>query len=234
MVINVAPQLNAITRRGHLRRRVSRFKLDIANRVLLLLIWLRKYPHLDTLSLLFDIIPQNVSALIVQGIIVLWRHFHSQITWPTNREWNSMRNTWPEFPNAVGCIDVTPHEIYTPSTEPQRNFYSGHRHYHLLSTQMICDNNGHIRFLQSGFLGSTHDAQSFRLMADIGPFTNYDLPPGVVLLADKGYPDVPPLLTPFRQVQIRRLRTNRERRKAQRFNRELSRRRIKIEHIFKQ
>lgn len=233
VVAEVAPALNMITRQGNLRRRVGRFKLDIVNRILLLYIWLRKYPHLDSLSLMFDVSPQTVSALIYQGIIVLWRYFRSKVTWPTNREWNEMRNKWQQFPNAVGCIDVTPHEILVPSTEPQRHFYSGHRHFHLLNTQMICDNNGHIRFLQAGFLGSTHDAQSFRLMEPIRPGMTLDIPIDVVFLADKGYPDVPPLLTPFRQNQIRAMRNNRDKRKARRFNRELSRKRVKIEHIFK-
>ena len=144
-----------------------------------------------------------------------------------------MRNIWPKFPNAVGCIDVTPHEILIPSIDPQRNFYSGQRHFHLLNTQMVCDNTGHIRFLQAGFLGSKHDSQSFCLMQPVGPGLGLDVPAGVVLLADKGYPDVPPLLTPFSQNQIRRMRTNREKKKARRFNRELSRKRVSIEHIFK-
>ena len=195
-------------------------------------IWLRKYPHTHTLALLFDMSPQTVCALLYQGIIVLWRHFSAAVTWPNNREWNNMRNTWEHFPNAVGCIDVTPHEILIPSNEPQREFYSGHRHFHLLNTQMICDNAGRIPFLQAGFLGSTHDSQTFRLMAPIGPGLALDIPPGLVLLADKGYPDNPPLLTPFRQVQIRRM-NRRDARRARRFNRELSSKRVKIEHIFK-
>ena len=86
-----------------------------------------------------------------------------------------MRNIWPKFPNAVGCIDVTPHEILIPSIEPQRKFYSGHRHFHLLNTQMVYDNTGHIRFLQAGFLGSTHDSQSFRLMQPVGPGLGLDV-----------------------------------------------------------
>ena len=108
-----------------------------------------------------------------------------------------MLNNWSEFPSCVGCIDVTPHEIYIPLTEPQRDFYSGHRHYHLINTQMICDNQGNIRFLQAGFLGSMHDAHRFRLMDQIGPGLALDIPVNALFLADKGYPDVPPLLTPF-------------------------------------
>jgi hypothetical protein len=126
------------------------------------------------------------------------------VTWPSNREWNGMRNTWQHFPNAVGCIDVTPHEILIPSIEPQREFYSGHRHFHVLNTQIIFDNRGHIRFLQAAFLGSTHDSQSYRLMEPIGSGLTLDIAPGVVFLADKGYPDNLPLLTPFRQAQIKK------------------------------
>ena len=189
VVAEVSPALNMIIKQGNLCRRVGRFKLDIVNRILLLYIWLRKYPNLHTLSLMFDVSPQTVSALIYQGIIVLWRYFQSNVAWPTNREWNEMRNKLQQFHNtAVGCIDVTQHEIFVPSTEPQRHFYSGHRHFHFLNTQMICDNNGHIRFLQAGFLGSTHDAQSFRLMEPIGPGMALYIPIDVVFLADKGYP----------------------------------------------
>ena len=172
----IAPELSILTREGNLRRRIGRYKLNIVNRVLLVFMWVRQYAHLDSLALLFDVSPQTVQALLYQGILVLWRHFKRSITWPSIREWNSMRNAWEQFPNALGCIDVTPHEICIPSTEPQRQFYSGHRHYHLLNTQLVCDNQGHIRFIQAGFVGSTHDALSFRLMEPIGPGMVLDFP----------------------------------------------------------
>ena len=75
----------------------------------------------------------------------------------------------------------------------------------LLNTQLICDNQGHIRYLQAGFLGSTHDSLTFRFIEPIGPGLALDFPANAFLLADRGYPDVQPLLTPFRQAQIRRL-----------------------------
>ena len=160
---------------------------------------------------MFDVSPQTVTAYIYQGIIILWCHFNSSVTWPTIREWNEMRNTWSEFPNAVGCIDVTPHEIQVPSTEHQRKFFSGHRHFHLLNTQLICNNRGHVRFLQTGGFRSMHDAHTCRLMTPVGPGKALVIiPQGVVLLADKGYPDDVALLTPFRQAQIRAIRNNSE------------------------
>ena len=71
---------------------------------------------------------------------------------------------WEELLNVVGAIDTTPHEIYRPLIEPQGLFYSGYRHHHCMNTQLVMDSERHIRFFQAGFLGSTHDAVSFRLM----------------------------------------------------------------------
>ena len=138
---------------------------------------------------------------------------------------------WEEFPNVVGAIDTTPHEIYRPLIEPQRPFYSGYRH--CMNTQLVMDNEGHIRFVQAGFLGSTHDAVSFRLMEPIGPGRNLDLPPNAKLLADKVYTDGGSLLTPVRANQMPLL-NHRDRRRARRFNTILSKRRVKIEHGFKE
>jgi len=70
-------------------------------------------------------------------------------------------------------------------------------------------------------------------MEPIGPGRNLDLPPNAKLLADKAYPDGGSLLTPIRANQMPLL-NNRERRQAQRFNKLLFKRRVKIEHIFKE
>ena len=73
-----------------------------------------------------------------------------------------------------------------------------------MKAQLIVDNLGNIVLLQVGFLGSLNDAGNFNLMERIGPGTNNDMPPDDVFLADKGYGDIPPLLTSFRAAQIRR------------------------------
>ena len=101
-----------------------------------------------------------------------------------------------------------------------------------MNTQLIVDNVGNIVFLQAGFLGSLNDVGNFNLMVRIGPGTNKDMPLDVVLLADRGYGDIPPLLTPFRAAQIRCL-PGHVQRMARRFNRRLSRCRIIIEHTIK-
>ena len=87
--------------------------------------------------------------------------------------------------------------------------------------------------MHAGFLGSTHDATSYRLMTPVGPGQPLSLPNGAKLLADKAYPGAHPLLTAVRAQQMRLL-NRRDRRRAHRFNRRLSSRRIKVEHVFKE
>jgi len=150
----------------HIRQRSQ--QISITNQVLLVLIWLRKYLHVESLALWFDVDPSTLVRIIHRALPELWRYFHNQIQWPNIVEWNALMGNWSEFPHTVGAIDTTPHEIYRPHTEPQRLYYSAHRHYHCMHTQLIIDNEGHLRFVQDGFLGSTHDATSYRLMTPVG------------------------------------------------------------------
>ena len=229
---DVSRTMSRITWRGSARQRRRRNVLSSKNELLLTFIWLRKYLCIDTLALMFDVSLATVSKTVHRVIPVLWHYFKNQVTWPSLNEWIGLRGNWHSFPNAVGCVDGTPHEVYRPLTEPQREFFGGHRHYHLMNTLLIVDNLGNIVFLQAGFLGSMNDAGNFNMMERIGPGTDNDMPVGVVLSADKGYGHIPPLLTPFRQTQIRRM--NRvEQHQARRFNRQLSKCRVLVEHTIK-
>ena len=67
------------------------------------------------------------------------------------------------------------------------------------------------------------------MMERIGPGTRCHMPPNLALLADKGFPDVPPLLTPFSHQRLGRL----VRQRARRFNRRLSKFTVIIEHTIK-
>ena len=77
-----------------------------------------------------------------------------------------------------------------------------------------------------------NDAGNFNMIERIMPGTRYDMPGNAVLLADKGYADVPPLLTPFRAAQIWRL-GRLDRQQARRFNRRLSKCRAIVEQAIK-
>ena len=129
---------------------------------------------------------------------------------------------------AVGAIDGTSHEINRPVNN-QGLFYSGHRRSHCIHTQIVVDNTGRIRHIDSGFLGHQNDAQQFRLMQEIGIGGQLPFPDNCTLLADEIYPNRHPVITPFSDVQIQTVQGN-QRLRALRLNRHVNSYRITVEH----
>ena len=227
IVQDVGPTIYSQTRRRNRRQIDYPYILDMRNRILLVMIWLRMYPEVVVLSGMFMISPTTVQREVRMILPLLWHYFKGQVQWPTHQQWIDMANHWELFPGAVGIIDGTRHEIQRPRIEPQQHFYSGHCRYHNFSTQIIMDNHGNIVFMQSGFLGHNNDSAQFYMMPRIGPGEELHLPHGLYILADKGYP-VPeqyPLLTPWREAAI----AGRPQREL--FNLELRRVRVTIEHF---
>ena len=206
-------------------RKYRRFKLSARNRLLMIFIWLRHYPREELLAAQFGV-SRNVVSMDIQYLIpVLWHYFNGSIRWPINGQWQALMGTWDFFPNAVGAIDGTQTEVNIPLSEPQHEFYSGHLHYHCISTQIIIDCDRNIRFLRSGFLGHSNDAMQYHLLPSIGHGQELELPQHAYLLADSIYPNRYPLLTPFRRNQINHDDN------MELFNLEHRRCRIAVEHV---
>ena len=108
---------------------------------ILVMMWLRKYLHVDTHALCFDINPTSVISIIYRTLPEPWRYFQNQIRWLHVLEWGNLMGN----PNVIGAIDGTPHQIYRPLSEAQGPFHSEHRHYHCMKTQLVIDNEGNIR-----------------------------------------------------------------------------------------
>ena len=56
---------------------------------------------------------------------------------------------------AVKANDGTSHEIYRPQVEPQETYYSGHRNYHAIHTQIIVDTQRIIRYIRRKWIFRT-------------------------------------------------------------------------------
>ena len=159
---------------------------------------------------------------------ILNRYFSNFIRWPSDEEWEDKIGYWENFPYAVGVIDGTLHEIQRPITDPQELYYNGRVHYHCLSTQIVTDNMGNIVLIRCGFMGHMNDAGQWQHVAPpIGHNLPLSLPANVYLLADKGYANEDPLITPWRRQRVR----GHPQRKL--FNKELARHRESIEHTIK-
>ena len=124
-----------------------------------------------------------------------------------------MRETCAKLPSAVGAIDGTSHRIYRPEVEPQELYYSGHRHFHCIHTQV--DVHGTIRYTESVYQGHLNDAQQYALMQEIG--MGLQFPEELVLLGDKIYPNHGAVITPYTSAQLA-WKQQLERRKCRKLN----------------
>lgn len=228
----ILQMLGTVGPRIHESRTGRPHRLSPINRLLLVLLWLRSYPCYNLLSLLFDVSSHTVSMHIRALIPILWEIYSPNIAWPSRQQWLQLHGNWSNIPTALAAIDGTSHAIYRPQVEPQEEYYSGHRHVHCIHTQIVVDNENHIRLVKSGFLGHQNDAQQFNLLPSIGTNLELDFPPNYVILADKIYADRAPIVTPYRRHQLRR-KTPREKRKCKKFNRRMSTCRVYVEHAIR-
>ncbi|CAC5384042.1 unnamed protein product [Mytilus coruscus] len=137
------------------------------------------------------------------------------------------------MPNVIGAIDGTSHEIWIPSTEPQDEFYNGHRKFHCIHTQIVIDNQKNICYVHSGFLGHNNDAFCYQYIRQFGPGLENDFPVHCFILADSIYPNAPPLVTPFKSTDIVR-RPRLEQKRKRKFNLLHRKRRVYVEHVIKE
>ncbi|KXJ24150.1 hypothetical protein AC249_AIPGENE16634 [Exaiptasia diaphana] len=201
------------------RRRAC--KLDVSNRVLLVIIWLRHYLKLYVLAYMFGVSKSTVAEEIYHVVPIIFTSYRSFIRWHSLREWSNFLNTVPQFPNTVGYIDATSHRILRTSGPRQADFYRRDKKYHCMSTQLVPDSDGLIVLLVAGFPGHMNDAESYRRLPAIGHGRVRNLPRQARFLANGGYANRLPLITP------RRIAHNRRQQNA---NRALRAIRVHIEH----
>ena len=205
-------------------------KLDEKNKLLMCLLWLKSYSTYPELALIFDVSQTDVSRVVNEIWPVLHRVFGRSLPWPTAQEWLSKRFNWPSLPGVVGCIDGTSHEILTPEDD-NRTYYSGHRRYQCIHTQVIIDNNQNIRYVHSGIEGHENDAQSYRKMPKMGPDGSaLYIPEDCWILADGIYPCEAPIITTLRKNQMA-LDDPEENARRIAFNDEARAHRVYVEHV---
>lgn len=125
--------------------------LDVRSRVLLLFIRPRQYLMLHVLAYIFCIPKSTVAEEIYHVVPILVTNYRRFIKWHTIRQWNQFLNTIPSFPNAVGLIDGTIHQIRRLSRPLQAEFYRGDKRCHFISLQIVVDTVGLIVLLVTGY-----------------------------------------------------------------------------------
>jgi DDE superfamily endonuclease len=113
-----------------------------------------------------------------------------EIRWPTEEQYSLQDSKlFAPYSAAVGAIDGT----YTTCGRAA-GCYSGHRKRFVRTAQCVIDSVGYFILVVSGISGSRHDSAGVKL-SSLGT-GKVRLAPGVFLLSDKGYKDLPDLNAP--------------------------------------
>ena len=89
---------------------------NIYSKVLLTVIWLRRYPTICHLASKFSI-PSSTAHRVIHRILPM---IHvvivpKYVKWHSAREWNALAGTIAQWPQVVGILDGTPFRISRPA-----------------------------------------------------------------------------------------------------------------------
>ena len=127
------------------------------------MIWLRQYPTLQHLGILFGI-PLSCVDRIVHKILPLLHVYlvPNYIRWHPQQHWMQLAGHFAYWPRVVAIVDGTPFRISKPKGLIQRLFWRRDRHCFFLNWIVISDVEGFVVFSRPGFMGHLHDSTCFR------------------------------------------------------------------------
>ena len=225
--------------RPHIERQNTHYRLAIPPivRVACTLFKLCQGASLLLCSEFFAIGTSTTSGIIRDVVKAVNDELRSEITWPTGNRLQMIMGQFREFSGllaVVGAIDGTHFHIRKPNHSPEDYFYFKSGGY-TMQCQAVVDRSKKFIDISVGMPSSTNDSRQLRrsMLYRRATTTNLFNPADFVqgftpyLIGDKGFPILPWLITPYRELP-------RGRRSVQEtlFNRKLSRARLVVENAF--
>ena len=90
-------------------------KLTFCNQILLIIIWMRRYPTFQHLAMHFNVGLSTVHDCIYRNLPYLHTYLvQNFIRWHTMPRWRNLVGTFPDWPNCVAILDGTCFRISKP------------------------------------------------------------------------------------------------------------------------
>ena len=202
-------------------------KLDLIDRLLMLLIYYRLYITLTLTGFLFDLDQSNVHRNIkhieplVKECIPLPKKVHKM-----TKKIGDIEGLLKYFPGVKAFVDATEQEIPRPKNKRRRkNYYSGKKRKHTVKTQIITNKKGLIIHKTGYVNGKKHDYELFKKK-------HPPIPHDVELNGDSGYQgiqkDFPEIKS---RIPVKKQRGISLEKKDKRHNRKLGKERVVVEHM---
>lgn len=180
-----------------LTHKVHAAQLCTRNRFLLVLVWLRSYPHYNVLSALFGVNTSFISREIHHIIpLICWRYQH-EIQWPDSEQRHRLEGTYSDVsPKTIFAMDYTINKIGVQAKGIEHDFYRSDKHAHFFNSFGAVDFTGLLLDYEPGFAGHANDQRGF-VLSNLGSGALH-LDEGQTGLADGGFsPRDPRIITPY-------------------------------------
>ena len=124
----------------------SREKYPVSTILLLTLFWLRTYPTMTLMQILFCLHPRTLVKYLNRMVASLKVVLSSEITWPTHQEWTQhLRefNSWlpskdDSFNGVIAVVDGTEIQISRPCKQDESQYYSAKKKATLFKYNVYC------------------------------------------------------------------------------------------------
>lgn len=186
-------------------------ELHLEDQLLMVLIYYRHYVSQSFLGLLFNLHNSNVSRRI--------RYIEPQLARIFKIPTRKIETELTEEQITLYFIDATEQQINRPRKD-QKRYYSGKKKKHTLKNQIVIDNNSKIRSVSKSVEGKKHDKKLFdESRVHTKEKSN--------IIGDLGYYGTEGITVPNKKPK--KIELTKEEKD---FNKQFSRERIKIEHVF--
>ena len=149
------PQFESTTARGSPAKRVNSPTPSVSHRLQLFicLLWLRQYPLLSFLSVIFDLHCMTITRILKRALIVLETSLDEEIKWPCDKEMvkyqRQFKHMQPRgFRAVTSAVDGSEFEVERPvDNKTQYELYSAKKKQHSLNVLFVCLLNGLIIYV---------------------------------------------------------------------------------------
>ena len=162
------------------------YDLNLRDRLLMTLMWLKLYLNTDVLGFLFAVDGSTVSRNVRKLLPTLRELGEATLGWaapPQRGQTKNLAQARSAHPDLFAIVDATEQPVRRArDAATQRESYSGKKKRHTRKTQIVTNEQGIIRDVSDSTPGRMHDLEHFRHAG-----TGQHIPPDIGVLGDAGY-----------------------------------------------
>lgn len=140
-------------------------KLTARETLLLVCMWLCRYHTYKELEIIFGIATSTICKYISRVVPKLVELMKGEIEFPSPERIQALLGTIPEFPSAIGSVNLTAHKIHQPVAQ-EYHMFCGDKRFHFFNNLAFVNCSGLFIHYEPGYGGRLSDTACFLLTSE--------------------------------------------------------------------